>query len=98
MPLRAVAGVIVACIATESSAFVSLSTRTRGIVASFRPRSANPPLCMMGKQAKRKPPRVSGVDITEEVVGMEGTGSDASGGEDESVPQLVVMDLDYTLW
>lgn len=104
MPLRAVTGVIVACIAAKTSAFVSFSTRTAGIVAghnkSRNVHSTSPLRLMMGRRGhgqnkQRTRPRV----VEEEKAGgIDSSGSAPEEEEDETVPRLVVMDLDYTLW
>lgn len=101
MPLRAVAGLLVACIAAETSAFVSFSTRTAGIVAGSG-KSLNVQatrLHMMGKRggAKKKRPSVA-EEQEQEAGGIKDVGDASSEEEDETTPRLVVMDLDYTLW
>lgn len=104
MPLRAVAGLIVACIAAEASAFASLPTRTAGIIAGDSKRINVQPstsLNMMGKRkrgggAKKK--RTSVANEEPEAEGLKSVGGGSEEEEDTTVPRLVVMDLDYTLW
>lgn len=98
MPLRAVAGLVVACIAAESSAFVYLPTRTAGVVArTSKSRNVNVRTTSlhMGKHRNR--------EIIEEEEAEAGGIKGGAGGapaekDDETIPRLVVMDLDYTLW
>eukprot|EP00903_Cladosiphon_okamuranus_P006453 g6313.t1 len=102
MPLRAVAGLIVACIAAETSAFVHFSTRAAGVIAGNGSTQRRPPsfVILMGKRGGSKKKR-SGVVYDEgetgRIKGAEGA-SEEEEEEDEAVPRLVVMDLDYTLW
>lgn len=100
MPLRAVAGLIVACIAAETSAFVSFSTRTAGVVAgnSKRLDVQSTSLHMMGKRGGSKKQRRRVVVDEEETGGIKAWSAPEEEEEDETIPRLVVMDLDYTLW
>ena len=101
MPLRAVAGLIVACIAAETSAFVSLPTRTAGIVGGNAKRldGQSVSLHMMGKRRGGSKKRRRVVDEEVKTGGTKGVGGDSEEDDDDAtVPRLVVMDLDYTLW
>lgn len=113
MNLRAAVGIFFACIAGESRGFVALPKVATAIVASQQQRTATtstghvPPAVsplMMGKKggSKKKKRRQLGPfrDAVEKE--KDGDARDVAVGqvdEDErSVPRLVVMDLDYTLW
>lgn len=107
MPLRAVVGLLFACIARESRAFVTLpavasTIITGGSNSSSQQHRTTHVQPIMGKKGSRKQkarqPGARG--IVEEEKGGESAGSEVSEEEEEdgSVPTLVVMDLDYTLW
>lgn len=100
MPLRAVAGLIVAFIAADTSAFVFLPTRTAGTVAGHSKglNGQSTSLHMMGKRRSSKKKRTRVVDQQQDTRGVKGAGGALEEEEDDTVPRLVVMDLDYTLW
>lgn len=103
MPFRAV-GLLLACIAGESRAFVASPTIATAIITSQHKTTTSHVLAM-GKKggAKRKTRRQLDTfrGAVEEEEGEKIARGVAAGQEDEdrrSVPRLVVMDLDYTLW